>query len=84
MAACWPASSASNSSAPEIIVYSRLDAIGETMIAKVSPSEGTGLAAGMPIHLHVAGEHVLVFGADGARQPATPWTTAVAPEAAHG
>lgn len=68
----------------EIIVYSRLDAIGETMIAKVSPAEGTGLAAGMPIRLHVAGEHILVFGADGARQPATPQTTAVTSEAAHG
>ncbi|CDM62821.1 MULTISPECIES: ABC transporter ATP-binding protein [Rhizobium] len=68
----------------EIIVHSRLDAIGETMIAKVSPAEGTGLAAGMPIRLHVACEHILVFGPDGARQPAMAQTTSVAREAAHG
>jgi multiple sugar transport system ATP-binding protein len=68
----------------EIIIYSRLDAIGETMIAKIPPVEGAGLAAGMPVRLHVAGEHILVFGADGARLPAAPLTTSVAREAAHG
>ncbi|WP_028745819.1 ABC transporter ATP-binding protein [Rhizobium mesoamericanum] len=68
----------------EIIVYSRLDAIGETMIAKIPPTEGAGLAAGMPIRLHVAGEHILVFGSDGARLPAAPLTTGLAREAAHG
>ncbi len=68
----------------EIIVYSRLDAIGETVIAKITPAEGAGLVAGMPIRLHVAGEHILVFGADGARLPAVPLATSVAREAAHG
>ncbi|EJL49721.1 ATPase component of ABC-type sugar transporter [Rhizobium sp. CF122] len=68
----------------EIIIYSRLDAIGETVIAKIPPVEGAGLAAGMPIRLHIAGEHILVFGADGARLPAAPLTTSVAREAAHG
>ncbi|MBB3393667.1 ABC transporter ATP-binding protein [Rhizobium sp. BK068] len=68
----------------EIIIYSRLEAIGETMIAKIPPVEGAGLAAGMPVRLHVAGEHVLVFGADGARLQAAPLTTSVAREAAHG
>ena len=68
----------------EIIIYSRLDAIGETVIAKIPPVEGAGLAAGMPIRLHVAGGDILVFGADGARLPAAPLKTSVAREAAHG
>ena len=68
----------------EIIVYSRLDGVGETVIAKITPAEGAGLAAGMPIRLHVAGEHILVFGADGVRLPAAPLATSVAREAAHG
>ncbi|MDI7923145.1 ABC transporter ATP-binding protein [Ferirhizobium litorale] len=68
----------------EIIVYSRLEAIRETMIAKVSPAEGAGLAAGMPVRLHAAAEHLLVFATDGPRLATTPIATHVAREAAHG
>jgi multiple sugar transport system ATP-binding protein len=67
----------------EIIVYSKLDAIGETMIAKVSPAEGAGLAAGQPIRLSVSAENLLVFGADGQRVAAEPVTDSVR-EALHG
>lgn len=68
----------------EIIVYSKLDAIGETMIAKVSPAEGAGLAAGMPIRLSASAEHIFVFGADGVRLPSAPLVENAVREAAHG
>ena len=67
----------------EIIVYSKLDAVGETMIAKVTPAEGAGLVAGMPIRLSVAAENLLVFGVDGERLAAQPVAAAVR-EAIHG
>jgi multiple sugar transport system ATP-binding protein len=68
----------------EIIVYSKLDAIGETMIAKVTPAEGAGLAAGMPIRLSASAEHIFVFGADGTRLPSAALTENTIKEAAHG
>jgi multiple sugar transport system ATP-binding protein len=68
----------------EIIVYCRLDAVGETMIAKVTPAEGAGLAAGTAVRLSAAAEHILVFDADGARLPSTPMAEAPTREAAHG
>jgi multiple sugar transport system ATP-binding protein len=68
----------------EIIVYSKLDAIGESMIAKVTPAEGAGLAAGMPIRLSASAEHIFVFGADGARLPSAPLVENAVKEAAHG
>jgi multiple sugar transport system ATP-binding protein len=70
----------------EVIVYCRLDAIGETMIAKVTPAEGASLKAGMPVRLHADPEHVFVFGADGRRIAALPLMAASAEtrEAAHG
>ncbi|WJH41096.1 ABC transporter ATP-binding protein [Aliirhizobium terrae] len=68
----------------EIIVYSKLDAIGETMIAKVSPAEGAGLTAGMPIRLSASAEHIFVFGADGVRLPSAPLVENAVKEAAHG
>ncbi|SFB15987.1 multiple sugar transport system ATP-binding protein [Rhizobium sp. NFR07] len=68
----------------EIIVYSKLDAIGEIMIAKVSPAEGAGLAAGMPIRLSASAEHIFVFGADGVRLPSAPLVENTVREAAHG
>ncbi|TDK39657.1 ABC transporter ATP-binding protein [Rhizobium deserti] len=68
----------------EIIVYARLDAIGDTMIAKISPAEGAGLVSGMPVRLQVAAEHLFVFAADGQRMPSFPLTTGAVREAVHG
>ncbi|SOC34873.1 carbohydrate ABC transporter ATP-binding protein (CUT1 family) [Rhizobium subbaraonis] len=68
----------------EIIAYCRLDAIGETMIAKVTPAEGAGLAAGTAVRLSTAAEHIFVFGADGARLAAAPLVENPVREAAHG
>jgi multiple sugar transport system ATP-binding protein len=68
----------------EIIVYSKLDAIGETMIAKVTPAEGAGLVAGTPVRLSASAEHIFVFGADGARLASAPLAENAVKEAAHG
>ncbi|MBS9722084.1 ABC transporter ATP-binding protein [Tianweitania sp. BSSL-BM11] len=56
----------------EIIVHSRLDQSGDTMIAKLTPAEGAGLTAGMPIRLNAAPERLFVFAQDGRRLFSTP------------
>jgi len=68
----------------EIILYCRLDAIGETVIAKLSPSEGAGLTAGMPVRLDFAADRLFVFAEDGRRLPSLPVSADVALETAHG
>ena len=68
----------------EIILYCRLDAIGESVIAKLSPSEGAGLAAGMPVRLDFAADRLFVFAEDGSRLPAAPIGADLALEKAHG
>ncbi|MCO4318939.1 ABC transporter ATP-binding protein [Phyllobacterium sp. 21LDTY02-6] len=67
----------------EIIVYSKLDAIGETMIAKVTPAEGAGLGPGTPVRLSAAAEHIMVFGADGARLASAPLVKSAVKEVAY-
>ena len=68
----------------EIIVYSRLDAIGETMIAKVSPAEGVGLVPGTAVRLAASAERLFVFSAEGERLPARPLVNKSVREAVHG
>ncbi len=69
----------------EIILYCHLDAIGETVIAKLSPSEGAGLVAGMPIRLHADPNHIFVFAANGRRLRSLPLMSASdARETIHG
>jgi multiple sugar transport system ATP-binding protein len=68
----------------EVIVHCRLDAIGETMVAKVSPAEGAGLSAGTPVRLHADARRIFVFSADGDRLAAAPLSDTVAREALHG
>ncbi|WP_313605795.1 ABC transporter ATP-binding protein [Rhizobium sp.] len=68
----------------EIIVYCRLDGIGETMIAKVTPAEGAGLASGAPVRLSASAAHIFVFGADGARLASAPLAENAVREAVHG
>ncbi|MBW6422064.1 ABC transporter ATP-binding protein [Rhizobium sp. XQZ8] len=68
----------------EIILYCRLDAVGENVIAKLSPSEGAGLAAGMPVRLQFDADRLFVFAEDGRRLPSLPVNADVALETAHG
>ncbi|MCD2180566.1 ABC transporter ATP-binding protein [Rhizobium sp. GN54] len=68
----------------EIIVTCRLDAIGETMVAKVTPADGAGLSAGAPVRLEADPRHIFVFSKDGGRLAAAPVSDAVVREALHG
>ncbi len=68
----------------EIILYCRLDAIGETVIAKLSPVEGAGLAAGMPVRLTFAADRLFVFAEDGRRLPSVSVGADMTLETAHG
>ena len=51
----------------EVILYCRLDAIGETVVAKVQPPEAVGLAAGDPIGLRFSAGRTMAFAEDGDR-----------------
>ncbi|RUM02162.1 ABC transporter ATP-binding protein [Rhizobium chutanense] len=51
----------------EVILYCRLEAIGETIIAKVQPSEAAGLAAGDAVGLRLSPWRTLIFAEDGSR-----------------
>ncbi|OWV75278.1 glycerol-3-phosphate ABC transporter ATP-binding protein [Rhizobium sp. R339] len=51
----------------EVILYCRLDAIGETVVAKVQPPEAAGLAAGDPIGLRLSAGRTMAFAEDGNR-----------------
>ncbi|MFB9952369.1 ABC transporter ATP-binding protein [Rhizobium puerariae] len=68
----------------EIILYCRLDAIGETMIARLAPAEGAGLASGMPVRLDFPAERLFAFAADGHRLASTPVSSDAVLETAHG
>ena len=68
----------------EVILHARLDAIGETMIVKLTPAEATGLAAGTPVALTLAPEQAMVFAEDGRRLRTSPLTVDATREKAHG
>lgn len=67
----------------EVIVFTKLSAIGETVLAKISPAEARGLAAGQPIGLDMDPSHVMLFAEDGRRIAAAP-LKAVLREMVHG
>ncbi|KAA1176493.1 ABC transporter ATP-binding protein [Rhizobium tropici] len=68
----------------EVILYAKLDAIGETMVVKLAPSDVAGLSAGMPVSLTLTAEQAMVFAEDGHRLRAAPTTVDAAREKAHG
>ncbi|TPL05355.1 ABC transporter ATP-binding protein [Mesorhizobium sp. B2-4-14] len=51
----------------EVIAHCRLDASGETVIAKLVPHEARELIAGMPVGVLVSIEQAMVFGPEGRR-----------------
>ena len=67
----------------EVIVFAKLAAIGETMLAKVTPGDARGLVAGQSIGLEMDPAHVMLFAGDGSRLPAAP-VSAVLRETTHG
>ncbi|MDL2407173.1 ABC transporter ATP-binding protein [Rhizobium calliandrae] len=68
----------------EVILYAKLDAIGETMVVKLAPAEVAGLSAGMPVALTLAAEQAMVFAEDGRRLRAVPVAADATREKAHG
>ncbi|KQV70228.1 ABC transporter ATP-binding protein [Rhizobium sp. Root1220] len=68
----------------EVILYCRLDAIGEIMIAKLSPAEAAGVASGMPVALSLAPDKAMVFADDGRRLKTVPVAADKMMEKAHG
>jgi multiple sugar transport system ATP-binding protein len=67
----------------EVIVFARLAAIGETVLAKVSPAEARGLVAGRAIGLNMDPSRIMLFAEDGHRLLSAP-VSATLREAAHG
>ena len=68
----------------EVILYAKLDAIGETMVVKLAPADVAGLSAGMPVALGLSAEQAMVFAEDGRRLRAAPTTVDATREKAHG
>ncbi|MDK4741822.1 ABC transporter ATP-binding protein [Rhizobium sp. CNPSo 3464] len=68
----------------EVILYAKLDAIGETMVVKLAPAEVAGLSAGVPVALSLSAEQAMVFAEDGRRLRARPLTVDASREKAHG
>ncbi|MCM2474324.1 ABC transporter ATP-binding protein [Rhizobium sp. CG5] len=60
----------------EVIVFARLSAIGDPVLAKVAPAAARGLADGQPISLDFDPARVMLFAADGRRLAAEPVSTA--------
>ncbi|MDX3926083.1 MAG: ABC transporter ATP-binding protein [Shinella sp.] len=67
----------------EVIVFAKLAAIGETVLAKVTPAEARGLTAGQAIGLQMDPSRMMLFAEDGRRLPSAP-VSAAAREAVHG
>jgi len=60
----------------EVIVHCRLEAAGDAIVAKLTPQEARGLAAGVSTGVVLPPEQAMVFGPDGKRLRATPVVTA--------
>jgi multiple sugar transport system ATP-binding protein len=67
----------------EVIVHARLDAIGETITSKSTPSEAAALSAGRPVGLDVVPDRVMLFGQGGERMAARPIEVAASLETAN-
>lgn len=68
----------------EVIVHTRLDAIGGAVTIKSTPSEAASLSTGMPVGVDVAPERVMLFGRDGERLAAKPTGMITVLETANG
>ena len=67
----------------EVTAFARLNAIGETVVMKLTPSEAKGIGAGQPVHLAMQPEKAMVFDGDG-RRLAVQAEVALIPERSHG
>ncbi|MBD8688350.1 MULTISPECIES: ABC transporter ATP-binding protein [unclassified Rhizobium] len=67
----------------EVILFARLDGMGETVVVKLTPSDAANLGPGKPVHLAIQPDKALLFGADGERVT-TQVSIVGAPELLHG
>lgn len=67
----------------EVILFARLDGMGETVVVKLTPSDAANLGPGRPVHLAIQPHKALLFGADGERVT-TQVSVVGAPELLHG
>ncbi|WP_284774319.1 ABC transporter ATP-binding protein [Agrobacterium sp. lyk4-40-TYG-31] len=67
----------------EVILFARLNGMGETVVVKLTPSDATGLGPGKPVHLAIQPDKAMLFGADGERIM-TQVSIVGAPELLHG
>jgi multiple sugar transport system ATP-binding protein len=65
-------------------VHARLGAIGETIVAKISPAEASSLTTGMPVSVEIEPDRAMLFAASGERLRAKTVAAAAALEKAHG
>jgi multiple sugar transport system ATP-binding protein len=68
----------------EVIVHTRLDAIGEAIIAKVTPAEASMLSDGMPVSVEIEPDRAMLFAPTGKRLQARTVAVASTLEKAHG
>ncbi len=68
----------------EVIVYARLDAIGELVTAKSAPAEAAVLAIGQPVDVEFMPERAMLFDGEGTRLPAERVAIAATLEKIHG
>lgn len=68
----------------EVIVYARLDAIGEVITAKSAPAEATSLSIGQPVDVEIMPERAMLFDHEGVRLPSEPVAAAATLEKIHG
>jgi len=68
----------------EVILFCRLDAIGETVLAKLAPADTAGLSADMGVSLSFQPDKALVFAPDGRRLRTSALTADASREKAHG
>jgi multiple sugar transport system ATP-binding protein len=67
----------------EVILFARLNGMGETVVVKLTPSDAADLGPGKPVHLAIQPDKALLFGADGERIK-TQVSIVGAPELLHG
>ncbi|MCA1368464.1 ABC transporter ATP-binding protein [Bradyrhizobium sp. BRP14] len=68
----------------EVIVHTRLDAIGEAIVAKVTPVEASVLSDGMPVSVEIEPDRTMLFATTGERLQARTVAVASTLEKAHG
>ena len=68
----------------EVILFCRLNAIGETVLVKLAPADAAGVSAGMAIALSFPPDKAMVFAADGRRLRTSALPADAAREKAHG